>query len=211
MIRGKYLRERKAIRVKRRFKCLIVLAIILIIYKVLFDSYSLFESEASSAANIDIAFFAVEDNYESNLINLGNLEPGETKKYIFSVSNFITVTDEEGTEQAYPSETDIDYTLKIRSTTNLPLKYELYVGESESLGTDKSINMLTQDNHNTYFNDIFEDKGTFEMDKCQSNNYTLIITYPKGTEENPNKYTSSEYQNIIDCVEISLDSKQKID
>lgn len=202
MIRGKYLRERKAIRVKRRCKFLIVLAIILTIYRILSDSYSLFESEASSAAEIDVAFFAVEDNYESNLINLGDFEPGHSEEYLFSVANYITKDGE-----TYIAETNIDYTLTIRATTNLPLEYELYIGESSELGENKAKNDdINQDEDNTYFKKIIEDTGTFELNKKAIKTYKLVITYPDDEQ-----YKSVDYQNIIECVEISVDSHQKVD
>ena len=71
MIRGKYLRERKAMRTKRRIKLLVAITIVLIVYRILCDSFSLFESQATSDTNIDIAFFLVEDNYDyPNILNV---------------------------------------------------------------------------------------------------------------------------------------------
>ena len=134
MIRGKYLRERKPMRTKRRIKLLVAITIVLIVYRILCDSFSLFESQATSDTNIDIAFFLVEDNYDypnkeySKRVNIADIEPGETKDYTISVSNF-TYLDEEGNkvdpDEKYLkcADTNIKYTLKVRTTTNLPLEY----------------------------------------------------------------------------------------
>ena len=114
MIRGKYLRERKAMRIKRRIKLLIILAILLVLYKLIFSSYSLYESEANSSADIDVAFYLLKDDYKSKVIALDDMIPGSTQKCEFSISNYYV--DDEGNDVI--SETDMEYTLKIRTTTN---------------------------------------------------------------------------------------------
>ena len=39
--------------------------------------------------------------------------------------------------------------------------------------------------------------------KDQTRTYTLKISYPEGEE-----YKKSEYQNIIDCIEVKIDARQ---
>lgn len=210
MIRGKYLRERKAIRVKRRFKCLVVLTIILIIYRIFANTYSLYESEASTSGNVDIAFFATSNTYETNLINLGDIGYGESKECIFSISNYKIeededgnpVLDENGNEIHRISEVYIDYNILVRATTNFDFEYELYelsLDDDSALGENISQELVVQDENNTYFKNILDESGTFEPGVEVTKRYKLIVTYPVG----------ADYKNIVDCIEISFDAKQK--
>jgi hypothetical protein len=202
MIRGKYLRERKAIRVKRRFKILLSITILLILYKIIFSSFSLYESEAISATDLDIAFYALEDSYQTNVISLEDMLPGETKTYYFSIANF--KDNEDGTTDV--AETDIEYTLTIRTTTNLYFEYELYVDQDPDDASSESICLsspiLYKDDYDTYFKKIVEYKETFvQAAGANTDNYTLKITLPA-------EYDSVAYQNIIDCIEITIESHQ---
>ena len=64
MIRGKYLRGRKAIRTKKRLRFMLTILVLFLAYKVLFNSYSLYESQAESDAQVDVAFFILKDEYQ---------------------------------------------------------------------------------------------------------------------------------------------------
>lgn len=203
MIRGKYLRERKAMRIKRRIKLLIIFAILLVLYKLIFSSYSLYESEANSSADIDVAFYLLKDDYKSKVIALDDMIPGSTQKCEFSISNYYV--DDEGNDVI--SETDMEYTLKIRTTTNLPLEYKLYMNQSaDNANSDDIIEIpiITQDEDATYFKQLVEDKQEFPYTQGYTNTYTLVIEFPE-------EFKGIEYQDIIECIEISIDSKQIID
>ena len=196
MIKGKYLRERKAIRFKRRIKLLISVTIIMILYKIIFGSFSLYESEASSDANLDVAYFTLDDEYETQVISLGDMVPGDERTCVFHISNY---TETEGGEEEI-SETDMEYTLKIRTTTNLPLEYELT--KSYSTGETTTIETIT-DEDGTYFKKILNETGTFRCDQGYTNTYTLKVTFPSSCD-------NIVYQNIIECIEISVEAKQII-
>lgn len=221
MIRGKYLRERKAIRTKRRIKFVLVLAIVIMIYRTFFGSYSLFESEASSTASIDVAFFILDDKYENQTIVLDDMEPGDVQYIKFSVANYLEAENED--EDDITSETDMKYKLKIRTTTNLPLKYELY--RNQSLDQSNLVNVLDEDysesvyldSYNTYFqklvldnesNDLklegITDSGDFYKDTPVKITYILKV-------ELPAEYKGVEYQDRMECIEISVDGKQILD
>lgn len=217
MIRGKYLRERKAMRIRRRVKFLVGITIILTIYRVLFDSYSLYESKATSDANIDIAFFVVNDMYQIadagstvyedvRRIDIADLNPGDSKKYKISVANYAYL-DENGyktdvrTDKIVCSDVNIKYDLKIRTTTNLPLEYEIRrVLDRREI--DRKISRDIEEKDSIYFRDIFETKeqkmpyGTEKLDE-----YELTITYPK-------EYNDAKYQGIIEYIEVSIDAEQ---
>lgn len=217
MIRGKYLRERKAIRVKRRIKLLIALTIILVLYKVIFSSYSLYESEASSDAEIDVALYVIKDEYESKTITLKDMLPGDTQYCKFSISNFYL----DDKKAQVLTETDMKCDLKIRTTTNLPLKYELYVDQSvddsnliNKLDTEE-LNKGHWDEYDTIFKYLVDKNETAEKKEqgitdsidfsykqpiCRT--YIIKVTFPE------TECKSYEYQNIMECIEISIDSHQ---
>lgn len=218
MLRGKYLRERKAIRFKRRIKLLLILAIITMVYRTAFHSYSLFESEASSTASIDVAFFVLDDIYDNRTIVLEDMEPGDVQYCKFSIANYI----EEDGENVI-SEADMSYVLKLRTTTNLPLKYELY--RNQSLDSDTLINILDEDysesmyldSYNTYFQKLVldnetedlkmegvTDSGEFYLDIPAINTYILKVEFPE-------ECNIIDYQNRMECIEISIDAKQILD
>ncbi len=196
MIRGKYLRERKAIRFKRRIKFLISITIILILYKIIFSSFSLYESEASSDANLDVAYFRLNDEYETKVISLEDMVPGDTRTCRFNISNYTLNGDKEEI-----SETDMEYTLKIRTTTNLPLEYELT--KSYDNGEETTIETIL-DEDGTYFKRILDETGTFTCDQGYTNTYNLKITFPSTCD-------NIIYQNIIECIEISVEARQIIE
>lgn len=196
MIRGKYLRERKAIRVKRRFKLLVSMLILFLLYKIVFSSFSLYESEANSDADADVAYFVLNDEYQSQVIKLDSMNPGDTQNFVFNISNYVLDDDSE----EVVSEVDMEYTLKIRTTTNLPLEYELT--RSQSAGEEETFELVTDDD-GTYFKKLLEETGTFSCDQGYTNTYTLTITFP--ANENDIKY-----QDLIECIEVSVDSRQII-
>lgn len=221
MIRGKYLRERKAIRVKRRMKLLIAIVILFLVHKILFSSYSLYESEAMSSADLDVAFFTLEDEYQTKVISLDDILPGDIRRCEFSVSNYFV--DENG--NTIISETDMEYTLKIRTTTNLPLEYKLY--KNQGLDVDNLTNILeietveTQnmylDEDNTIFKSLVQaslpeelkaqgvtDIGEYDFTTPSTDTYILEISLDE-------KYNSIAYQNIIECIEISFEAEQMVD
>lgn len=200
MIRGKYLRERKAIRTKKRLRFMLTILVLFLAYKVLFNSYSLYESQAESDAQVDVAFFILKDEYQTKTIALNKMLPGDPAQSIsFSIANYETVDGE-----SHITETDMEYTLKIRTTTNLPLTYRLYkVNESNTTNKIEELQVV-QDVNNTYFYKLYEETGEFDYGIEQMNTYRLEIEFP-GT------YKDVKYSNIIEAIEISVEGKQVID
>ncbi len=217
MIRGKYLREKKAMRTK----IFISIVIILVLYKIIFNSYSLYESEANSTADIDVAFYLLKDEYETKTIPIEDMLPGDTQYLKFTISNFYV--DESGNDVM--SETDMKCDIKIRTTTNLPLQYELYIDQdisSESLQDKLDIEERVTDNvhwddYNTMFKHLvlaneseeLKSQGITESleipyENEYSRTYIMKITFPEQYSEN------DKYQNIMECIEISVVSHQII-
>lgn len=198
MIRGKYLRERKRIRFKRRVKIVMTIFVLLLVHRIVFNSFSLYESNATTDANIEVAYFLLDDTYEEKTIMLEDMKPGDTKEVDISISNYFV--DENGDENI--TETDMQYTFSLRTTTNLPLEYSIYLNQSSETGTDILHMETIQDDCDTFFYKLLEDTREFSYTTGQTNTYTLKITLPA-------QYNNIEYQNVIECIEVVVDGQQK--
>lgn len=221
MIRGKYLRERKAIRFKRRIKLLICMLILVILHRIIFSSYSLYESEANSNLDVDVAFFVLENENLGHLITLDDLAPGDKTSCSFSIANFrmeeyVDENDGQTKERQVVAETDIKYKLTIRTTTNLPLEYKLYINDNpvENASAVDQINggaVINQDEYNTYFNKLIEYENTFSYKTPTTDTYILEVKFPRGKTATSDEYLDYTYQNIIDAIEISVEAEQVVD
>lgn len=209
MIRGKYLRERKAIRFKRRIKLIIIMLIMIILHRIIFSSFSLYESEANSTNDLDVAFYVLSDTYQHKEIPLEDMMPGDENEYTFSIANYRV---DENTNEKFVAETDIEYTLTIKTTTNLFFEYELYVDQDPTNPDSENISIANptpfRDEEGvedaTYFKEIAKATYTFKQSAGENlDKYTLKIKMPES-------YDSVEYQNIIDCIEIIIESHQLI-
>lgn len=104
----------------------------------------------------------------------------------------------------------MEYTLKIVTTTNLPLSYALY--KNEKYNDNNSSNIITGDviardsdaEDATYFRTLSTEKEKFGFKKDEKNDYQLVISFPK-------EYDSFEYQGIVEGIKIVIESKQVID
>lgn len=156
---------------------------------------SRYETEISSTAEIQAAFYLLKDDYQSMATKLPAMEPrSEAYKYTFSVSN---------NDTKKRTETSLEYDLQIITTTNLPLKYELY------LNGDYSKNIIltsdiTRDEYDTFFRTITIEKRTFGYKTNETDVYQLYIYFPE-------IYTDTKYQDIIEGLTIKVNSRQLIE
>lgn len=155
-------------------------------------AFSRYETTAKSNASVDLAFYLIDDNYYTDNIKLLDLVPrSEPYTFTFSVSNY---------NNSKVADTNIEYDLNLRTTTNIPLNYELY------LNGDYTNNIIIDDNtaadeDGTYFRTLTTEKRTMYYSNNTRNLYTLYVYFPID-------YTSKEYANLIEYVEINIDSKQ---
>lgn len=161
---------------------------------------SKYQTTATGNVNSNIAFYLFKADYQVQRIKLADLEPSNTPHvYTFSVSN---------QNNNKVSDVDIEYTLRIVTTTNLPLRYQLY--KNEDYQSNDSTNLINgnnttiaQDDDDTYFQTF-----TFSTEQLlyaipKTNNYTLVIYYDVTNKE-------SKYQDTIESIRIIIDSKQII-
>lgn len=170
---------------------LIVLVLLLCVMPL---TFSKFETEKSGDIIIPHAFYVLDDTVISETISLPEIIPSNNQYlYYFSVSNF---NDERRTE------TNLKYDLSIRTTTNIPITYDLFKGVSIDNNTSIiTSNQVVADDYGTFFRTILTSTEYFGFDSDQTNNYVLLINFPAG-------YNHSDYQNLFEMIEINIDSQQ---
>lgn len=181
-----------------KIKILIVLIFIFVIAKIISYTFSLFETNSNSDINLKMAYYILEEDYQTMNINLGTLLPREEPYiYTFAISNY---------NNEKRLETNMQYDLKIRTTTNLPLRFELYKNENyEESGSQNIINNTTTepDEYNTFFTTYETPTSYFGYENNEQNIYNLVVYFPS-------MYNSIDYQNVIENIEIIIESKQII-
>ena len=187
---------KKFLKYNRLTIAIIILAILLFIVPI---TYSRFQSTRTPNTEIETAFYIIDSNYETKSVHLDDLVPSDTPyTYNFTVAN------NNGTDRA---ETDIEYTIEITSTTNLPLTYALYLNQeyTDEASTNIIINDTTQpDEYGTYFKKMVTESKKFSHLKDESNSYQMTVVFPK-------EYEDFEYQGIIEGIIITVKSKQVIE
>jgi len=187
---------------KKRFLLFVfVLLFILVVAGYLFRvAYARYEMRAKINGEIDKAIYILDvETVSFNLDPIGIIPSNSPYVYRFTVSNF---TD---TKQ---SDVDYTYTLKVRTTTNLPLSMELYRNE---LYTDPgATNMFTgainkRDIDNAWYY-LYKPSGEFEMYYANETTdvYTLVINFPAFYANDV------DYANYLESIEVIVESKQMI-
>ena len=174
-------------------KLVILIICLLIVLRIFVLVWSKYESIASANANVDIAFYLFNEDFKQMTLNLDKIFPqDEEYSYIFSIGN---------EENGKTAEIDLTYNLKIRTTTNLPLKYELFMNDNKNSIIET--NEIQQDEDGTYFRTITTKQEELLYKEPKTNVYNLVIKFPQN-------YNTKEYQDIIEMLEITIDSAQKM-
>lgn len=179
---------------------LFVLVVLIIIAIVPF-TISKYETITGGNINSNIAFYLFQDDYVVKSVNLSNVDFSKG----FYVLNF-TVSNQKDTRV---SDVDINYVLKVITTTNLPFSYELY--ENENYENDNATNLINnsntvveQDDDGTYFQTFTLNEEELLYKSPKVNSYTLVINFL-------DYYNSDRYQDMVESIRIVIDSKQIIE
>ena len=186
----------QVLKTKKRFliySCLVLVLMILSMYILkVYGNYQLFNTRCKEFKN----------EYKLNFsIDTDGIVPSD-KPYIysFSIANY---------NDLKKSNVDLEYSLKMRTTTNIPVEYKLY--RNEDYDSEGSVNLLesfseVQDEDGSWYK-IFDikDKYSFDYKTKSKDIYSLVIYFPKIYAKN------LDYTNLIDHIEITVDAKQIID
>ena len=160
---------------------------------------SKYESIANSYANVEIAFYLLKEDYKTMTINLAELLP-QNNAYVFDFS----IGNQDGIEMA---EVDLEYELSLRTTTNLPLTFELYMNENYTDAGATNIikeNNIAADEQGTYFRKMTTEKQYLSYKEGVTNLYQLVVYFPAN-------YDQENYQDIIELLEITVNAQQVTD
>lgn len=159
-------------------------------------SLATYQSQTRLRANIDKALYVFNRDKMSFNIDSSKIIPSDDPyTYKFSISNY--TEDKE-------SDFNIVYTLKIKTTTNLPLSLMLYKN------TDLNNNILSeavikQDVDGSYYRVYtVNDEVLMEYKDKIIDVYTLSIDFPKRYAED------LTYADCIEAIEVIIDSSQAV-
>lgn len=184
-------------KLRRLYAKLVILVLcFLIIARIFVLVLSKYESISNSYANVDIAFYLLKEDFQTMTLNLASILP-QNNAYTFEFS----IGNQAGEDIA---EVDIEYELTLRTTTNLPLTYELYMNQSYTDQWATNIikeNIVNLDENGTYFRTMTTDKITLKYTEGKTNLYQLVVYFPEN-------YNQENYQDIIELIEININGVQ---
>lgn len=159
-------------------------------------TYSLFHSGSlMSSHNQNIAKFIFNAEVVSSIeLPIVDLNPSETKEYLFSVSNNLA---------GNISNVTVDYQITIKTYLLVPIVIELYSVENETETLE--ITCDTKDNRNDK-NELVCNTTTKSMLHTaeKKDDYKLKIKFVEG-------YDDASYANLVDFINLEINSWQKIE
>lgn len=179
-------------------KIIILFLLILFLICIIPLTKSKYESNVVANFENDVAIYLLETSFKEVDIDIPDLSPS-SEPYIY---NF-TISNNDGTNI---SEVNLEYELYIKTTTNLPLNYKLYLNEDYSDPSSTNIfdsEELITDEYGTYYRKVGIPTRYFYYDEATTDKYTLVIDFPI-------VYNNSTYENCIESIELIVDSKQVI-
>lgn len=185
---------------KKRFLLfsLFMLLCLYLAFKLFGFAYASYQSSAKLNANIDRAIYLIDNTGFNFNIDFEQIVPSiDPYIYKFSVSNF---------NASLNSDIDIEYGIKVTTTTNLPLTFSLY--RNENYDANGAVNLFStyksvQDIDGAWYN-IYEPEHKYVMEYSNqiTDIYTLVIYFPKTFA------TNMDYANAIENIEVEIKSKQ---
>ena len=175
-------------------KVFILIALLIILLLIMPISYSIFYSQKDSNITVDAAYYVIDTNIINDTIKLDDIIPSEENyNYVFTISNY---------KDGYRSETDMEYDLVIKTTTNLPLNYSLYLNDDNQ--NIFSGDEIITDEDGMYFRKFTTSTKTLSHLNDEINTYTLSVNFPKTYEDSLIDYS-------VEAIIIEINSRQIIE
>ena len=187
---------------KKRFlaiSSIFAISLILIVY-FLITAYGSYITESRLTSDVDRAVYVLDEQMMTFNVDSAKLVPSNTPfTYTFSVSNF------NSEEQ---SEVDLQYKLKVRTTTNLPITLRMY--RNETYQTSGATNILgsptlRQDEDGAWYK-VYNESDYFTMNYANrvTDTYQLVVDFPL-------QYANdTTYADVTENLSIIIESKQII-
>lgn len=180
---------------KRKFnlsiKIVLIVFLILILLLFVQKVFSAFQINSEGKVIGDIAFYILETDLQSENLKMFEIEP-DGKDYIYNIDIYNYKDDK-------VSETDLEYDFTLITTTNLPIDYKIYYGDSlDNIITSKEI---FQDEDGMYFYKFKTSVKNFTHDVSRKDSYKLVLNFPS-------QYKNYKYQGLIEGMTIYINSRQ---
>mgnify|MGYP004563836469 FL=1 len=182
---------------KRTFFSSIVIFLLIIIISSIGFTYARYESDTTLKLNPNIAFFIVEATNTTKSLELTKMVPSnDYYDYYFEVSNF---------NDTGKANVDLNYNIQLKMTTNLPLTYEIYKVEDNTMANINTVNISTNQD-GMYFKEYVDTNDYFMACKTKkTDRFLLRVYFPLEYKNNPDYYES-----VIDLVEININATQVV-
>ncbi len=175
-----------------------------VIFAIIRTSNARFATTTTSETKLDVALYALSEDNDLNIL-LDTLVPrDEPYVYNFSVYN---------TDGTNVTDAAMVYDLKIIATTNIPLEYKLCMNKTEAqckvvnpsdADGDININEIARDADGMFLRTMTTTRQEFGFEQEEENDYVLLVYFPS-------RYDSSDYQDLVESIQINVDSKQKLE
>lgn len=174
----------------------IYIVLLLVVFVMFFSgiTYSLFHSSTSlNSNNQGLANFVFNaEDLDSITLNMADLKPGAVLEYEFSVKN---------NESQKVSDVTIEYQLKIKTYHFIPLNIELYKFNEKYDYIGKCDEKYTRDSKNQLVCNMPVEQ--MDKNKNTTDKYKIVVSFPS-------EYNDIKYANLVDFIDIEVDSWQKI-
>lgn len=171
---------------------------LLAVLVVINTSNARYESTAVSNTELEVALYALEED-DDYTISLNEMVPRE-EPYVYRFT--VTNTDKNGRL----SDVKLYYDLKIIATTNMHLNYKLYKNQnylSPSANSIVNLDIVAPDEDGTFFRTLTTSRVYFGFEEVETNEYTLLVYFPE-------TFKNSKYQDLIESIQINIDSQQVV-
>lgn len=182
---------------KQSFFSSIVIFLLIIIISSIGFTYARYETDTTLKLNPNIAFFIVDATNNTKSLELTKMVPSnDYYDYYFEVSNF---------NDMGKANVDLNYNIQLKMTTNLPLTYEIYKVEDNTMANINTTNISTNQD-GVYFKEYVDTNDYFMACKTKkTDRFLLRVYFPLEYKNNPDYYES-----VIDLVEININATQVV-
>jgi len=181
------------------FRIIIILFFVLVIFNLTKLTLSKYVSDVDAKIAPNLAFFITDVGTQSASLELGEILPSSDPYfYTINVSNF---------KDDKRVNVSVEYEIKFILTTNIPLNYKIYKNTSNYSGNGIiDSDVISANDDEMYFRILkTSDIGTFGYGANETNTYVIKVEFPQNY-----KYNASEYEGVIELVQVVVDAKQKI-
>ena len=179
-----------------------IILILLIAYILIFGintTYSMYKSSSNSELKLSFAKIIFNNKELNNLsLPVNNLIPGESIEYQFMVSN---------SKDGNISEIDIGYSISIETFNIIPVNINLYNTNSENPIMECNKDNFNRNTENKLICNTEEFKLKYNEET--TDNYKLVISFDQ--LDNNNETWSEEYSDLIDFIDIKINSWQIVE